>query len=127
MLNFGNWVARLLASARSAPERTDAVTLPHISPARAKELTDQGAILIDIREAGEFASESIPGARNHPLSRLGHAALDAPGPVVVFLCKSGARTRMNAAALRSCVEAEAYILDGGIDAWKAAGLPIRRR
>jgi len=127
MLNIGNWVARLLASARSTPERTNAVPLPHVSPARARELADQGAVLIDIREAHEFASESIPGARNHPLSRLGHAALDAPGPVVVFLCKSGARTRMNAAALGSCVDAETYILDGGIDAWKAAGLPVSHR
>ena len=47
-------------------------------------------------------------------------------PAVVFHCKSGARTRMNAAALAACTDAEVYILDGGIEAWKAAGYPVRQ-
>jgi rhodanese-related sulfurtransferase len=29
-------------------------------------------------------------------------------------------------ALANCADAEAYILDGGIEAWKAAGLPVKR-
>jgi rhodanese-related sulfurtransferase len=33
---------------------------------------------------------------------------------------------MNAAGLAACTTAEAYILDGGIEAWKAAGLPVKR-
>ena len=102
------------------------MSLPHISPAKAKQLIDDGAVLIDIREVNEHASENIPGARNHPLSKLGRGPVDASAPVVVFHCKSGARTRMNAKALGGCVNAEAYILDGGIDAWKAAGLPVKR-
>ena len=33
---------------------------------------------------------------------------------------------MNAAALAECTDAEVYILDGGIEAWKAAGFPVKR-
>lgn len=99
--------------------------LKHINAKEAKRLVDDGAILVDVREHIEYASENIPGARNHPLSRMG-APLENAAPVVVFHCKSGARTRMNAGALASCTNAEAYVLDGGIEAWKAAGLPVKR-
>lgn len=102
------------------------MTLKHINAAEAKRLVDQGAVLVDVRENNEYAAENIPGARNHPLSMVGRKPLDAGAPVVVFHCKSGARTRMNAAALAQCSDAEAYILDGGIEAWKAAGLPVKR-
>jgi rhodanese-related sulfurtransferase len=33
---------------------------------------------------------------------------------------------MNARGLAGCVDGEAYILDGGIEAWKAAGFPVKR-
>lgn len=97
----------------------------HITATEAKRLIDQGAMLVDVREANEYASENIPGARNEPLSRIAGAALGG-APAVVFHCKSGARTRMNAAALEGCTDADVYILDGGIEAWRAAGLPVKR-
>lgn len=100
--------------------------LKHINAAEAKRLVDQGALLVDIREANEHAAENIPGAANKPLSQLGAGGTVEGAPVIVFHCKSGARTRMNAQGLASCTDAEAYILDGGIEAWKAAGLPVKR-
>jgi len=100
--------------------------LKHINAKEAKRLVDEGAVLIDVREYGEHMAEQIPGARNHPMSRIGYGPLDADAPVTVFHCKSGARARMGASVLADCAKAEAYILDGGIEAWKAAGLPVRR-
>ena len=101
------------------------MSLKHINAKEAKRLIDDGAVLVDIREANEYAAENIPGAKNHPLSRIG--AIPADGaPAIVFHCKSGGRTRMNALALANCSDAEAFILDGGIEAWKAAGLPVKR-
>jgi rhodanese-related sulfurtransferase len=97
----------------------------HITAAEAKKLVDGGALLIDIRETNEYADENIPGARNEPLSRMGRSPIEG-APAVVFHCKSGARTRMNAYALAACTDAEVYILDGGIEAWKSAGYPVRR-
>lgn len=99
--------------------------LKHITAKEARKLVDDGALLVDIREHNEYAAENIPGARNHPLSRIA-APLNSDAAVIVFHCKSGARTRMNAHALANCAQAEAYILDGGIEAWKAAGLPVKR-
>ena len=97
----------------------------HINAVEAKKLVDGGALLVDIREVNEYLSENIPAARNAPLS--GIAGIPITGaPAVVFHCKSGARTRMNAAALAACTDAEVYILDGGIEAWKAAGFPVKR-
>lgn len=101
------------------------MTLKHINAAEAKKLVDQGAVLVDVREVNEYTAENIPGARNEPLSRIGGSQIGG-APAIVFHCKSGARTRMNARALASCTDAEVYILDGGIDAWKAAGYPVKR-
>lgn len=99
--------------------------LKHINAVEAKKLVDDGALLVDVREAYEHADENIPGARNEPLSRIAGADISG-APAVVFHCKSGARTRMNARALESCTDGDVYILDGGIEAWKAAGYPVKR-
>ncbi|MGX4771071.1 rhodanese-like domain-containing protein [Bradyrhizobium guangdongense] len=97
------------------------MSLPKIDPATARRLVKQGAIVVDIREAEEFARENISGAHHLPLSRLDEADLDVKaGKPVIFHCKSGARTSMNAARLAAKVNGacEAYIVDGGLDAWK---------
>ena len=99
--------------------------LKHIDAVEARKLVDAGALLIDVREDHEYDDENIPGARNEPLSRIAGAEITGV-PVVVFHCKSGARTRMNARALAQLTDAEVYILDGGIEAWKAAGFPVQR-
>lgn len=95
-----------------------------ISPAQARALIADGATLIDIREADEHAREHIPGARLSPLSSGAHPV--GPGDVAVFHCRSGARTSANAGPLGQAARTagcEAYLLEGGLEAWKAAGLP----
>ena len=82
-------------------------------------------ILIDIREADEFAREHVAGSRAAPLSGMTGEALGHDKPVV-FTCRTGNRTGMNAAKLAACVPGEAYVLEGGLEAWKAAGLPVRQ-
>jgi len=103
------------------------MSLSRISPTEAKDLLDQGAILIDIREADEHAREKVIGARHLPLSKLDEAdlALHAGKPVI-FHCKSGARTMNNASRLARKIggACEAFIVEGGLDAWKRAGLPV---
>lgn len=100
--------------------------LKTISPARAAELMRQGAVLIDIRERDEHARERIPGARHHALSQLTTGSVVREGDdILVFHCRSGARTKGNAARLAVAAGAcETYILEGGLDAWKKAGLPV---
>lgn len=98
------------------------MTLPTISATVAKKLIDEGAVLVDIRELDEHRRERIPGARHEALSRLGPIDAGA-ATAVVFHCRSGARTQANAARLAEAARCDAYVLEGGIDAWKKAGLP----
>lgn len=97
------------------------MTLPTITPAKAQALLDDGARLIDIRDADEHRRQSIPGAANMPLASLepvsGH-------PAVIWHCRSGMRTAANAAQLATMSACPGYILEGGIDGWRAAGLPV---
>ena len=97
------------------------MTIKTITPADALRAINAGAVLIDIRDADEYAREKIPGAINIPLARIN--ALPASDHPVVFHCRSGMRTASNAALLESAAGgAPCHILDGGIDAWRAAGL-----
>ena len=103
------------------------MSLATLSPTEAKRLLDQGAVLVDIREADEHARENIPGAHLAPLSRLDQTDLAIPeGQRVIFHCRSGSRTQGNAARLAATAggACEAFILEGGLDAWKKAGLPV---
>lgn len=103
------------------------MSLPTITPAEAKRLVDQGAVLVDVRERDEHARERIPGARNVALSSLEQAELEAgPGKIVLFHCKSGMRTLGNASKLaaKAGEGCDAYVVEGGLDAWRKAGLPV---
>jgi rhodanese-related sulfurtransferase len=99
-----------------------------VSPERAVELVKSGAVLIDIRESHEHANENIPGARHHALSQIdAQHPVHAGDTILIFHCKSGARTNMNAKRLSTAAEnCEVYLLGGGIEAWKRAGLPTSR-
>lgn len=97
-----------------------------ISPEEASRLVEAGAVLIDIRSADEHAREAIPGARHVPMDQVPGADLPAgEGAIVIYHCRSGNRTRMNAGQLAGAAACETYILEGGLDAWKRAGLPVR--
>lgn len=100
--------------------------LKSISPDRAAVLMRSGAVLIDIREADEHARENIPGARHHSLTRIdSESPVRSGDEVVIFHCKSGARTQGNSPKLGAAAQnCEAYILEGGLNAWKKAGLPV---
>jgi rhodanese-related sulfurtransferase len=98
-------------------------SLPSIDPMTLKRRLDDGsAVLIDIREPAEYAHEHIAGARLAPLSAIARHQLPG-GRAVVFHCRTGTRTSANAAVLLAKNCPEAYALAGGIEGWKAAGLP----
>lgn len=103
------------------------MTLKTVTPEQAKHLLGDGAILVDIREADERARERIPGARHLPLSKLDETELALPeGKPVLFHCRSGTRTLANAPRLADRVApgCDAYVIEGGLDAWRKAGLPV---
>ena len=107
-----------------------------ISPAELHALLERGAALvIDVREPGEFAAGHIAGAVNVPLSGFSPDKLtlsgftpgglpEAGGRLTVLQCAAG---RRSAQALDRCAKARSAIdthLAGGIGAWKRAGLPL---
>ncbi len=81
-------------------------------------------LLIDVREPAEFAAERIAGAISFPLSSFDATKLPDPaGKAVVFHCGIGKRSMM---AVNLCQQAGLPLdthLSGGLQAWKAAGLP----
>lgn len=93
-----------------------------ITPHEAQRRLAAGAVLVDIRSADQHARAHIPCARNIPLNRL--ARIDG-APEVIFHCKSGMRTAAHAAALAASTDAPVFLLDGGLDAWRKAGLDCR--
>lgn len=101
--------------------------LDPIDVAQAAVLRDRGALMVDVREHHEYARAYIPGSVNLALSQLesGTLALDADQPVV-FLCASGMRTATHAARLAAKAgDATAYVMHGGIAAWRRAGFPVQ--
>ncbi|HCW0181963.1 TPA: rhodanese family protein [Citrobacter freundii] len=105
------------------------MTIGTISPREAQTLVAQGAKLIDIRDADEYLHEHIPEAHLAPLSTLEHGALPANlrAEKIIFHCQSGKRTQ-NAATKLSALAApsQVWLLEGGIDGWKSAGLPVAK-
>lgn len=100
-----------------------AALLP-LAPAEARARLASGrAVLIDIREPDEFARSHVPGARSVPLSQLGDALLPA-GVEVIFTCRTGMRTAGACDRLAAQVEGPAFVLEGGLEAWSKAGLPV---
>lgn len=58
-----------------------------------------GAILVDVREADEFASGHIPGAVNEPLSTINQTTLPKDAPLFLY-CLRGTRSRRAAGILK---------------------------
>lgn len=100
-----------------------AVTAPELE----RMLSAGEALVIDVREADEFASGHIPGALNMPLSTFQASKLPAAdGRKLVLNCMGGKRSAM---ALDKCAMAQNQIdthLAGGFAAWQAARLPVER-
>lgn len=100
------------------------------TPAKAYELQKAGALIIDIREPVEFRREHLPGAVSFPLADLlagKKLPVESPAQQVIFHCQSGMRTEQNRELLtRAAAPAPAIILDGGLNNWKRARLPVEQ-
>jgi rhodanese-related sulfurtransferase len=96
-----------------------------MSPEQAAELLrDDGAQLVDVREPYEHEAGRIAGSLHIELEQLpGEAAtLDREQPIL-FYCRSGSRSALAADAFAASGY-DARNLDGGLEAWVGAGLPI---
>jgi len=83
-------------------------------------------LLIDVREADEYSAAHIPGAINIPRGLLefklsNDAQLAERTLKLVLYCKNSGRSALAADALREMGYRNVLSLDGGIEAWQAAG------
>lgn len=100
--------------------------IKEVLPAKLYDLIVAGeAIVVDVREAEEFAGGHVPGAINLPLSNFHPDQLpEADGRTIVLNCAGGVRS---AKALQMCSEVPVDThLAGGMGAWNQAGLPVQR-
>jgi len=97
---------------------------------------DEGALVLDVREPGEFAKGHIAGAQNVPRGMLElRAAPDSPvadpelterrdDPIFVYCTKSpSARSLFAAQTLAALGYENVSVIEGGLNAWAEAGLP----
>jgi rhodanese-related sulfurtransferase len=87
------------------------------------------AVVLDVRDTGDFTAGHIAGARHVPEAKLAERMKELEKhksrPIVVS-CKTGARAPVVSALLRKQGFAEAFALRGGIQAWQQAGLPLEK-
>ncbi len=95
-----------------------------VDPREAKELVDQGTMMIDVRELSEWNHGHAPGAIHLPMSRIQEHLHRVPkDEEVVVCCRSGSRS----SAVASFLASNGYNvinLKGGMAAWHAHGLPV---
>jgi rhodanese-related sulfurtransferase len=73
------------------------------------ELRKNGALFVDVRSAGEFASGNAPGTINIPLPELGSRLAEIPkSSPVVLCCASGTRSGMAKLLLKKNGYAQVY-------------------
>jgi rhodanese-related sulfurtransferase len=96
----------------------------------ATQLMNQpGSLVLDVREAAEFAAGHLPRARHIPLGelakRVDEIAKFKDKPVVVT-CRSGARSGSACRTLKNAGFTKVYNLKGGVPAWEQASLPVEK-
>jgi glyoxylase-like metal-dependent hydrolase (beta-lactamase superfamily II) len=128
------FVARL--STKSAPPANMAAILRHnlaetdaatITPPELQALRQPGPgpLLVDVRSPIEFESERIEGALNVPLDTLEARLDEIPESAdLVVVCRTGVRATIAAESLARSGR-RARVLDGGVQAWRRARLPLR--
>jgi rhodanese-related sulfurtransferase len=120
-------VDQLLEHARAGLHRLD--------PIGASSALEAGGTLIDIRQGYQLAQDGVvPQAliihrnvlewRLDPASDARHAQAPGLDDVVIVMCDRGYTSSLAAAALQQLGFRRATDLDGGFQAWRAAGLPV---
>jgi rhodanese-related sulfurtransferase len=103
-------------------------TVAHLTTAEATLLMNrEDALVLDVRETGEWGSGHIHGARHITLGQLGNRMSEIEKfkdkPIIV-ICASGNRSSSACGQLKKAGFDKVYSLDGGISAWVGANLPL---
>jgi rhodanese-related sulfurtransferase len=96
---------------------------------RAEQAIREADVLIDVREADEFAAGHLPGAIHASRGMLefklsSNPALSSRDLKVVLYCKTSGRGALAACAMQDMGYLQVQSIAGGFDAWVAAGKPV---
>ena len=106
------------------------MNIKEISAIEAKELLTEGALLLDVREQDEIQQKAFvhDEVLNIPFSIFDENYGELPKDrKIVVACHLGIRSLRVAQFLviQGLDEANIFSLEGGIEAWKQAGLPVK--
>src|SRR3989338_3242334 len=100
----------------------------YVEPRKVQTWLDEGRPVTwqDVRQADEFTAGHIAGALNVPYDQVAPLAATLPHdqPIVLYCIHSAHRAPEAAKALRAAGFDNVSVLEGGIVAWREAGLPI---
>jgi rhodanese-related sulfurtransferase len=109
--------------------------LRRVGPEEARAAVEEGALIIDVRSESQRAADgAVPGAIYHPRNVLEWRCDPDSGArdprvggldrQLIVMCNEGYASSFAAASLQAIGFERATDLDGGFQAWKAAGLPV---
>lgn len=100
-----------------------------VASARHLIANNPDTLVVDVRTPAEFGTAHIPAAVNLPLDQvdthLRRIVADADGRMIL-VCQGGSRAKRCQRMLAAAGLADTTVLDGGMNAWAAAGAPIAR-
>ncbi len=103
------------------------ITAPRIPEISVEELAAHPpeAVILDVREPGEYAHGHVPGAVNIPQAELAQRLDEVPKDrPILTLCQAGYRSIRSAQFLRQTGLTTVASVRGGTEAWRAAGRPL---
>ena len=103
-------------------------TVARVTPAEATLLMNrEDALVMDVRETGEWGSGHIHGARHITMGQLGTRMSEIEkfkAKPIIVVCATGNRSASACGQLKKGGFEKVYSLDGGISAWISANLPL---
>lgn len=105
--------------------------VPEVSVAQAEQAIREASVLVDVREADEFATGHLPGAVHisRGMLEFRFSAMPALQPRdirIVLYCKTSGRAALAGAALQDMGYLNVQNIAGGFDAWVVAGKPVAK-
>ena len=97
-----------------------------LSPQDAKARVTSGELqIVDVREPWEYARDHIPNATLTPLGQIIAKPQDViKSDNVIFVCEVGQRSAVAAEMAAALGMQHVFNLEGGMQAWRTAGLPV---
>jgi|EPASupsiteSAE347_1022098.scaffolds.fasta_scaffold20305_2 rhodanese-related sulfurtransferase len=123
-------LAAVACGDKNSPDSGQTPVFRSLSPREAKSLIEarKDLVLVDVRSPEELREGSIPNSQLIPFGELAQGRMTLPtGKPLLLICAVGGRSYAVGQYFSGKGYGEIYNLDGGISAWKAAGLPLQPR